>query len=107
APSARQVQLHGLESHLRRRRFGVFGDCAISGEQRQLLGSPAPFVKGIDDPAPGFPLAVVDLSQVENLSLYDLATRTAFALDNIPIEMLFAVLQPSIAFQIHAVKLKE
>src|SRR5215471_2926797 len=49
--------------------------------------------------------ACVDLSQVENLSLYDLATRTAFALDNIPIEMLFAVLQASIAFQIHAVEL--
>jgi hypothetical protein len=52
-------------------------------------------------PSPRLSLAVVDLPQIENLPLYDLASSTAFALHNIPVEMFFAVLQPSIASQIH------
>jgi hypothetical protein len=95
------MQLHGIEANLHSILLGVFRHRSFGGKQRQLRGSLATFIEDFDDPAPCFSLAVVDLAEIENLPLYDLAPSTAFALNNIPIEMFLAVLQSSIAFQIH------
>ena len=74
----------------------------IGGEQSQLRVPLASFIKRFDQIVPGCALAVVDLSKIQNLPLHDLAPRAAFALDDIPITVFLAVLEPSIAAQIHA-----
>jgi hypothetical protein len=101
------MQLHGVEANLHRMRLGVLGHRPIGRKQRQLLRALAALVKGVDDPTPCFALTVVDLTEVENLPLYDLSSSAAFALHNVPVEMLFAVLQASIALQVHARELYE
>jgi hypothetical protein len=47
-------------------------------------------------------LIIVDLSEIQNMALDDLAASTAFALNDAPITMLLAVLEPSVAAQVHA-----
>ena len=49
-----------------------------------------------------FMLAIVDLAKIQHIALYHFAPGTPLALDDIPITMLFAVLEPSVASQIHA-----
>src|SRR5262245_36935152 len=75
---------------------------SLGRKQGQLRWPLAPFIERFDDLAPRLALAVVDLAQIQYLPLHDLATSTALALDNIPIAMLLAVLQSSVASQIHA-----
>src|SRR5262245_51379494 len=75
---------------------------SLGRKQGQLRWPLAPFIECFDDLAPRLALAVIDLAQIQHLPLHDLATSTALALDNIPIAMLLAVLQSSVASQIHA-----
>jgi len=70
---------------------------AIGGEQGQLREPLLSFIESFDDPAPRFALTVVDLTEVQYLALHHLAPSTALALDNIPIAMLLAVLEPPVA----------
>jgi hypothetical protein len=60
------------------------------------------FIEGLDHPAPSLALAVVDLAEIQHLPLHHLAAGAAPALNDIPIKVLLAVLEPSIALQIHA-----
>jgi hypothetical protein len=43
------------------------------------------FVKRLDDSAPGFSLAVIDLAEVQHLTLNYAATRTALRFDDVPV----------------------
>jgi hypothetical protein len=64
-------------------------------KQRQLTMMSAVFIEGLDDPTPGVALAIVDLAKIQHGTLHNLAAGTALALDDAPIAMLFAVLEPS------------
>src|SRR4051794_25517360 len=77
------------------------GHGPVGGKQGQLPGLLHLFVKGLDRPAPGFVLAVVDLAEIKHLALDDLAAGAALAFHNAPIAVLLAVLQASIRSQIH------
>src|SRR5271166_3466390 len=102
APLPRPVQFHAIEPHLDAVSLGVIRNGPIGREQRQLCRLLRPFVKGFDNAAPRRALTVVDLAQVQNLPLHHFAPSTALALNDVPIEMLLAVLDPSVASQIHA-----
>ena len=95
------MQLHRIEPHLDAMRLGVLGNRAIGGKQGELRVAARPFIKGFDQTTPSLVLTVVDLAQVQYLPLHDLAASTALALDNIPVAMLFAVLEASIESQEH------
>ena len=71
-------------------RHGTFG-----GKQRQLAMKMAVLVERLDHPTPRVALAVVDLTQIQHRTLHHLAAGAAPALDDAPIAMLFAVLEPS------------
>ena len=76
---------------------GVIGNRAISREQRQLGRLLRSLVEGLDDPAPCLALTVVDLAQVQHLPLHHIAARTPFALNDVPVAMLLAVLDPRLS----------
>jgi hypothetical protein len=97
----RPAQLHPIQPHLNAIPSGVIGSRAISREQRQLGRLLRSLVEGLDDPAPCLALTVVDLPQVQHLPLHHLATGTSFALNDVPVAMLLAVLDSTIAAQIH------
>src|SRR2546428_842423 len=59
-------------------------------------------IERLDDRAPSRPLAVVDLAKIEHLPLHHPAAGATLALDNVPIEMLFAVFAPPVRLQVHA-----
>jgi hypothetical protein len=96
------MQLHAIEPHLRAIALGVLRQRPFGWKQGQLRGALRALIEGFDDLAPRLALAVVDLAQIQNLPLHHLAPGAALALDNVPIAVLFAVLQPSFASQIHA-----
>src|SRR6516225_9090123 len=102
SPLPGSMQSHGVQANLYSMRLGMLGHGPFGRKQRQLLRALAALVKGVDDPTPCFSLTVVDLTQVKHLPLYDLAAGAALALYNVPIAMLFAILQASIALQVHA-----
>jgi len=59
------------------------------------------FIERLDHPAPPLALAVVDLAQIQHLALHDPAIGAAFGLDDVPVAVLLAVLEASVASQIH------
>ena len=72
------------------------------GQEQHLLRMPLGFlIEGVDHPAPRLALAVVDLVGVQHRSLHHVAVGAALALDDAPIAMLLAVLQPSSGAQEH------
>jgi len=81
---------------------GVRRHLAIGREQGQLGRALRRLIERLDDPAPSRPLAVVDLAQIEHLPLHHPAAGATLALDNVPIEMLFAVFAPPVRLQVHA-----
>jgi hypothetical protein len=95
------MQLHGPEPDPHAMALGVIGQRPISGEQGQLSGLLRPLVEGLDHPAPGFLLAVVDLAEIKHLPLHHLAAGAALALDKALVAVLLAVLEASIRAQIH------
>src|SRR5208282_3746860 len=101
APLPRPMQLHGSEPDLHAMTLGVFRQRTISGEQGQLGRLTRLLVEGLDHPAPGFLLAVVDLAEIQHQALHHLAAGAAPALDNAPVTVLLAVLEAAIRAQIH------
>src|SRR5208337_944212 len=73
----------------------------IFGKQRDLLRS-SPFVEDFDSPTPCRPLAVVDLPEIEHLSLNHATAPDAPVLDDRPGPMLLAVLAANLVAQKHA-----
>src|SRR5208283_5680969 len=73
----------------------------IFGKQRDLPRSPR-FVEDFDSPTPCRPLAVVDLSEIEHLSLNHATALDATVLDDRPGPMLLAVLAANLVAQKHA-----
>ena len=101
APLPRPMQLHLVEPHLHAIGFGMVRHGPFGRKQRQLTMMSAVFVEGLDDPTPGVALAVVDLTKIQHGTLHHLAAGAALALDDAPIAMLFAVLEPSRELQVH------
>ena len=102
APLARTMQLHLIEAHLYAIRSGMVRHRPFRGKQGQLRRLLRSFIEGFDNLTPCFMLAIVDLAKIQHIALYHFAPGTPLALDDIPITMLFAVLEPSVASQIHA-----
>jgi hypothetical protein len=73
----------------------------VLGEQRDLFGFSV-LVEHFDHPAPGGPLAVVDLAEIEHLPLNHAPARNAPVLDHRPGPMLFAILAANLVAQKHA-----
>ena len=96
------MQLHRLKPHLHTISFGVLRHAAVSRKQSKLPVSLIVCVQRLDDTTPIRVLAVIDFAEIQHWALHHLAASTALALDNIPIAVLFAVLVPPIASQIHA-----
>src|SRR6201998_3884941 len=95
------MQCDGLEPHLYAVRFGMLGTRAIRREQGKLLVAPGVFVKCFDQATPSLTLGVVDLAEIQHLTLHYFAGGAALALDNIPVAMLFAVFETSVEAQVH------
>ena len=74
---------------------------AVLGEKRDLGRSPA-FVESLDRAAPGRPLAVVDLAEIEHLPLNHASALDAPVLDHRPGPMILAVLVANLVAQKHA-----
>jgi hypothetical protein len=68
------VQFHRVEPHLHAVTIGAGRNLAIARKQRQLAMPPAAFINGIDQLAPSFALAVIDLAEIKRLPLDHLAT---------------------------------
>jgi hypothetical protein len=98
---SRPVQFHRVEPNLHAVTVGACRNLAIGGKQRQLAPPPAAFIKGFDQLAPGFALAIIDLAEIKHLTLDNLAASAALALDDIPVAMLFAVFEASVEAQEH------
>jgi len=73
----------------------------ISGKQGQRQGPVPILVEDFNRSTPTFALVVVDLSKVKNLPLDKLATTATAILDDVPVTMLFAVLESRVALQKH------
>jgi hypothetical protein len=58
-------------------------------------------IEGFDHPAPRLALTVVDLAQVQHLALHYFSTSAPLTLHDVPIAMLLAIFDPSVAPQIH------
>jgi len=101
APLSRRVKLHRAQPNLHTMTTRVVRHTAIGGKQCQLRGPPGFLVEGIDHPAPRLALAIVDLAEIQHRPLHHLAAGAALALDDAPIAMLLAVLQPSSGAQEH------
>jgi len=59
------------------------------------------FIERFNNSAPSLALAVVDLTQIQDLSLHHPAIGAALGFDDVPVAMLLAVLESPIAAQIH------
>ena len=71
------------------------------GKQCQRHGPFAILIEDFDRSAPAFALCIVDLSKVKDLPLDKLATPATAILDDVPVTMLFAVLESRVALQKH------
>jgi hypothetical protein len=96
------MQAHRIKPNLYCMSLGVNGNWLIGWEQGQLRMPLGFLVKSLDHTAPRHALAVVDLTQIENLPLNDLAASAASALNDAPVTVLLAVFEASIPAQIHA-----
>jgi hypothetical protein len=52
-------------------------------------------------PAPSLVLAVVDLAQIQYLTLHHSVIGTALGFDNVPVAVLFAVFEAPVTSQVH------
>jgi hypothetical protein len=98
------MQFHRIEPHLHAMRQRVFGNPTKQG---QLGVAARPFIKGFDRTTPILLLAVVDLAEIQHLTLHHSAASTTLALDNIPIAMFFAVFEAPVEPQEHANQLTQ
>src|SRR5215813_5248266 len=101
SPLPRAAQFHGIEPDLQPVAPGVLRNVLPGWKQRELSMLLAAFVKTIDHPAPGFALAVVDLTEIKHRPLDHTTAGAALTLDNAPVTVLLAVLPPPSESQIH------
>src|SRR4051794_14196991 len=100
APLPRAVQAQAAEADLddvalQRRRRAVFG------KQRDLPAAVAALLERLDRAAPGGLLGVVDLAEVEHVSLHRAPAKDPAVLDNGPVAVLLAVLAAQLVAQEH------
>src|SRR4029077_2964460 len=100
-PLSWPLQPHRPEPDLNAVLSGVIGQRPFGRKQGKLPGAPAVLVEALDHPAPGGVLAVVDLAEVQKRLLNDPAAGTAPALDDAPVAMRLAVLDPPREAQVH------
>lgn len=55
------------------------------------------FIERLNDPASTLMLAVVDLTQIPHVALHDSAIGAALGFDDVPVAVLFAVSDASVA----------
>src|SRR5208283_5918723 len=77
----------------------------ILGEQRDLPRVLASLVERLDRPAPGRPLAVVALAQIQHMPLHRSPARYPAVLHDAPVAVLLAVLPAKLVAQKHAARL--
>jgi len=99
APGAGPGELQLVQAHLHGGRVGG-GGSAVLGKERALAGVALLFIEDLDGLLPGGVLGIVDLAQVENVTLRHRAPDAA-AFDNGPGAMLLAVLFSGAAFEKH------
>src|SRR5208283_6080911 len=99
-PSAGPGELQLVQAHLHGQRI-MGRRRAILGKERALTNLALLFIEDRDGLLPGGALRVVDLAQIENVSLH-YAAANAPALDDGPGAMLLAVLLPHAALEKHA-----
>jgi hypothetical protein len=58
-------------------------------------------IENFDRSTSAFALGVIDLSKVKDLPLHKLSTPATSILDDVPITMLLAILEPRVALQKH------
>jgi hypothetical protein len=63
----------------------------ILGKQRHRTGATLALLEDLDGLAPGLPLAVIDLTQVERVPLHDVSASHPFVFDQAVVAMLLAV----------------
>jgi hypothetical protein len=98
----RPVQLHRIEPHLHAVTIGACRNLPIGGKQRQLAVPLAPFIEGFDQAVPSLKLTIIDLAEIQHLSMDHLATGATLVFDNIPVSVFFAVFDASVESQDHA-----
>jgi uncharacterized membrane protein len=79
----------------------MLGHAAVGREQSKLPVSLIACVQRLDYMTPIRVLAVIDFTEIQHWPLHYLSPRTAFALDDAPVTVLFAVLNPSCESQVH------
>jgi hypothetical protein len=67
---------------------------AIIGKQRHLRCSPS-ILENLDGPTPGFPLRVVNFSEIEHLALDNPPAGYPPVLHDVPVTVLFSILLAS------------
>jgi hypothetical protein len=77
------------------------GRLTIMRKESNLARDVRPMLEGFKHPAPGRLLRIVDLTEVEDLALRDLAAAQAMVLDDAPIAMNDPVLFSFVAAQKH------
>src|SRR2546430_5522222 len=92
-PLSGPAQLELIQSHLHSIVAGVLGQGSIRRIQRQLPGLPQHRIEHLGRPGPTGLLAIIDLSQIQQVSLHP-AAPSFDLLGNAPIAMIFAVLEP-------------
>ena len=98
-PLARALQTEILDVDANRLAFQL--RCfPIVGKQRHRHGPRIP-LQHLDRPAPGRPLAVVDLAEIEHLPLHHTPVAVAAVLDHAPVTVLLAVLETSLGAHEH------
>ena len=98
-PLARAVQTEILDVDANR--LAIQLRCfPIVGKQRHRHCARVP-PQHLDRPAPGRPLAVVDLAEIEHLPLHHTAVAVAAVLDHAPVTVLLAVLETSLGAHKH------
>ena len=101
APLARTTQLQSAQFDLDHR-AGQFRRLAVLREQGHLRRGAAVLIKDLNGLAPGRPLGVVDLPQVQDMALHDPPASHATVLHHTPVAVLFAVLLARLGSQEHA-----
>ena len=101
APLARAAQLQSAQLDLDHR-AGQFRRLAVLREQGHLRRRAAVLIKDLNGLAPGRPLGVVDLPQIQHVTLHHPPVGHTTVLHHTPVAVLFAVLLARLGSQEHA-----
>jgi hypothetical protein len=101
---ARPPQRELGKPHLHREIAGVRGNCLIGRKQGQAPLPASALVECFDRAQPRFFLAVVDLAQIEHMTIDDSTPSTPALLRDAPIAVFLAVFASPVALEVHARK---